>query len=63
MTDDIPFADALLAEDGPSLPQFLLIDSLDDVEIEFITVAGYAVEPNRYEASRVKIVDLKLLPM
>ena len=57
MTDGIPFASALLAEDTPSLPQFLLIASLvDEVEVEFITVMGHVVESYRYS-------DLKLLPM
>jgi hypothetical protein len=64
MADDIPLAGALLlAEDAPTLPPFLLIASLDDVEIDFITFAGLEVEPNRYEASRVKGFDLKKLPM
>ena len=44
MADDIPLAGVLLlAEDAPTLPPFLLIASLDDVEIDFITVAGLEV--------------------
>ncbi len=65
MADGFPFVGVILADgDAPTLlPPFLLLASLDDVEIDFITAGGHVVEPNRYEASKVRGFNSKLLPL